>query len=134
MKMKALIISTLLIGSSYAHANFVTDCKFAFRASTDNLVKAILDFKEQKMTATALGFAASSIEFQVSSLRSACYFAEPAENRICVERYQKIYNTIKAKVNAGDLMTGKQTDVEYSGFENAMIKTKIKFTDIQCEY
>lgn len=136
--MKVLKYSFFLIActlsASLAQANFATDCKFAYRVSSENLVDSISQFKDQKLSGPQLGVSVTSIDAQVETLRAACYFAEPADNRNCVEKYQTIYGAIKAKVNAVDLISGKQTDVNYSGIESAIVSAKFKITDLRCGF
>ncbi len=134
MKFQFIVFSIAIIASSLARANFSTDCKFAYRTSSQDLVKAILEFKDKKTLSRDLGLSAAAIDFQVAGLRGACYFAEPSENRPCVEKYLKVYNALKSKINAADLMSGKQTDVDYSSVENIIVAAKIKITDIQCNF
>lgn len=134
MKHLAILACCSLLISPYARANFATDCKFAYRVSSESLTHSILDFKDQKMSAPQLGVAATSIDTQVEALRAACYFGEPAENRTCVEKYSKIYSALKTKLNIAELINGKQKDVDYSGIENAIVNAKIKVTDFSCGF
>ncbi len=134
MKRQFIFICIALLSAPLAKANFITDCKFAYRTSADSLVQSILQFKDKKLSARDLGYTATSINIQVTALRGACYFAEPVENRACVEKYMKIYEALKLRVNAADLINGNQQDVEFSWLDNAILRTKVKNIDYRCEF
>jgi len=129
----SILVTTSLM-ASLAHGSFDSDCKFAYRGSAVDLIAKIMEFKDAKITGPDLGISAAAIDVKVSALRAACYFKEPAENRICVNKYEKVYQAVKAKVDSGALISGKQKEVDYSGLENAIVHAKIQIDDIQCDF
>jgi hypothetical protein len=134
MKLSQFALVTLVFGSLAAKANFNTDCKFAYREASVNVMREIESFKEGKQSAVELGTRVGARDLGLKNLRAACYIAEPSENRKCVLLYKEVYQKLQDKIDVIALITGNQEEVDYGILDNANLRLKIKWTDLRCAY
>ena len=134
MKLTKFVMAAAILATFSAKANFNTDCKFAYRTASLDLLQDIEDLKNNAKTGLELGASVAATDLSVKTFRAACYASESAENRTCVLAYKEIYQEMKNRLSALALVLGNQDKADFGKIDSAATKIKIKWNDVKCDF
>lgn len=112
---------------------FNKTCATTYRTGTKDILKLIKEFNNKKIDTKELAAQTSSVTAQIIVARATCHYFESPEARACSDRYKEVYFEARAKVSAGALLTGTQTEVEAGRAFAILTEGKLFVVDIGCQ-
>jgi hypothetical protein len=129
----SIFVLILAIGGN-ARATFNQDCKFAYRQGVVALMQNIVDFRENRISGSSLGFHVLQVDTGVKAIRATCYLTQDPNNLPCVNLYRNLYLNLRERTNSIALILGNQGKVEYSLLDLAKDHAILKVNDFRCDY
>lgn len=134
--MKSLLLAVTFVtlmgsGASASESEYNFNCRLRYREPAIQLLNSIKAFQEGYISNSDLAQTAASASIEVTTLNMYC-LAESPQNRSCVQGYKDLYTSIRSRVKILALLSGNQTDVQRSAWNDLKGFVKIEFLDRKC--
>lgn len=134
--MKTLLFAVTLVtligsGASASESEYNYNCRLRYREPTVQLLNSVKAFQEGYLSNSELAQTAASASIEVTTLNMYC-FAESPQNRACVQGYKDLYTAVRGRIKILALLSGNQTDVQRSIWNDLKGFIKIEYLDKKC--